>query len=63
MEFEDKNENNTQETTRDRTQYPSKESEEEKGSKITTLWALLVSLAASQIVYSNIATFLPPYRT
>ena len=27
------------------------------------LAALLISLAASQVVYSNIATFLPPYRT
>lgn len=34
-----------------------------RGQKTKTLLALLVSLAASQIVYSNIATFLPPYRT
>lgn len=27
------------------------------------LAALLISLATSQVVYSNIATFLPPYRT
>jgi hypothetical protein len=27
------------------------------------LIALLISLSASQVVYSNIATFLPPYRT
>jgi hypothetical protein len=25
--------------------------------------ALLVSLATSQVVYSNIATFLPPFRS
>ena len=27
------------------------------------LAALLISLATAQVVYSNIATFLPPYRT
>ncbi len=25
--------------------------------------ALVISLATSQIMYSNVATFLPPYRT
>jgi len=29
----------------------------------TLLVSLLVSIATSQIVYSNIATFLPPYRS
>jgi len=33
------------------------------GGGRTLLMALLISLATSQVVYSNIATFLPPFRT
>jgi hypothetical protein len=32
-------------------------------SRKSLLFALLLSLATSQVVYSNIATFLPPFRT
>jgi hypothetical protein len=32
-------------------------------SRKSLLCALLLSLATSQVVYSNIATFLPPFRT
>lgn len=39
------------------------EDEEDTKAKKSLLAALLVSLASSQVVYSNIATFLPPYRT
>ncbi len=33
------------------------------GNRKSLLCALLLSLATSQVVYSNIATFLPPFRT